>query len=230
MAIKKKSESPLWRGKPLIVYHANAPEHEPPHLSKGAGGPSFHAGTLNAALDRAAYQTNLQMSEYYTDDHFPEITDDDENLAANQKLFEHGEGPEPSFNLHTYQIMRRPTMLTFEDPHSQGYSAEQMSPNDYVEDLQVPEKGKGDEPFVHKYVNRWEDPGSTSFVISKNAVDKGYVKHLNSRQFRIPYNAGELADVHEYVKEEMGVPNEGYPFETGTSKPSGDELRPFWER
>lgn len=227
MPNRKKPNSPLWRGKPLIVYHANALEHKAPHLAKDVGGPSFHAGSLNAALDRAAYQTSRQMDEYYTDDHFPEITDVDKNFAAHQKLFEHGEGPEPSFNLHTYQIIRRPTMLTFEDPHNQGYSDEQLIPDDYVEDLRVPEKGKGDEPFVHKYVNRWEDPGSTSFVISKNAVDKGYVKHLNSQQFKIPYDSGELADVHEYVKGEMGIPDDGYP---QTGKPSGDELKPFWER
>lgn len=228
MAIKKKYDSPRWRGKPLIVYHANAPEHKAPHLSEGAGGPSFHAGTLNAALDRAAYQTNLQMSEYYTDDHFPEITDTNKKQAAHESLFTHGEGPDPSFNLHTYQILRRPTMLTFEDPHTQGYSEDQDWPSDYVEDLQVPERSKDGKPFVHKYVNRWEDPGSTSFVISKNAVNEGYVKHLSSQQFRIPYDGGELSDVHEYVKGEMGVPDDGYPLTSG--KPSGDELFPFYKR
>lgn len=217
----------MWRGKPLIVYHANAPEHPAPHLSKGAGGPSFHAGTLNAALDRAAYQTNLQMSQYYEDDHFPEIQDAEENTAAHQRLFEHGEGPDTSFNLHTYQILRRPTLLTFEDPHEEGYSSEQMPPNDYVESLQVPEKSKGGEPFIHRYVNRWEDPGSNSYVISKNAVTKGYVKHLNSQQFTIPYPSGELEDVHQYVKGEMGIPDDGYP---KTGKPSGDELQPFWQK
>jgi hypothetical protein len=223
----KKPNSPLWRGKPLIVYHANALEHKAPHLARGVGKSSFHAGTLNAALDRAAYQTSKQMDEYYTDDHFPEITDADENFAANQKLFEHGEGPEPSFNLHTYQIIRRPTMLTFEDPHDQGYSDEQLIPDDYVEALQVPEKGKRNEPFVHRYVNRWEDPGSNSFVISKNAVNRGYVKHLSSQQFRIPYEGGEIEDVHKYVKREMGVPDDGYP---QIGKPSGGYLKPFWEQ
>jgi hypothetical protein len=181
----------------ITVYHTST-SVVPPHTLaardekyknklglKPKGG--FHAGTINAALDRSLIMHSRMEEDFYS---YPENED-------------HPDGPDFTTYLHTYQINKRPSMITYEDPHIAGYG-QTREPKDYVEDLQVNEHNtKG----INKYRNRWEDPGSISYVIPHQAVQSGYVKHLSTQQFSIDPAAEERDDggYHAEAKAELGI-------------------------
>lgn len=147
----------------------------------------FHAGTLNAALDRSLMMHTVAENDFYNN---PDNADDSHELDFTTYL-------------HTYEINKRPSMLTYEDPHMTGYD-ESSSAKDYVEDLQVNEHSTN---IINKYRNRWEDPGSISYVIPHQAVQKGYVKHLSTQQFNTDPAAENRDDggYHAEAKEELGI-------------------------
>jgi hypothetical protein len=181
----------------ITVYHTST-NVVPPHVLaardekyknklglKPKGG--FHAGTINAALDRSLIMHSRMEEDFYS---YPENED-------------HPDGPDFTTYLHTYQINKRPSMVTYEDPHIAGYG-QTREPKDYVEDLQVNEHNtKG----INKYRNRWEDPGSISYVIPHQAVQSGYVKHLSTQQFSTDPAAEERDDggYHAEAKAELGI-------------------------
>jgi hypothetical protein len=116
----------------ITVYHTST-NVVPPHTLaardekyknklglKPKGG--FHAGTINAALDRSLLMHAQREQEFYED---PDNED-------------HPDGPDFTTYLHTYQINKRPSMITYEDPHIAGYG-HTREPKDYVEDLRVNE-------------------------------------------------------------------------------------------
>lgn len=132
--------------------------HNPTHSYKPK--PGFHAGTINAALERVAF---LKVGD----------------LESDIDL-----GYEPSYKayMHAYEVPKKlVSLMTFEDPDNQAYD-EVTTANDYVEALQVKEH-RTDK--VNKYINRWEDKGSLSYVIPHNLVQRGGVRHLNTQQFEI---------------------------------------------
>lgn len=114
---------------------------------------TFHAGTYEAAMDRLA--TAEQEAA-------------DVGLA---KVFALVEKPK----MHMYEVRVQPSMLTYEDPHEPYYAR-----NGYTPDLSV---GDDDVPsnIIKKYINRFEDKGSLSFVIPNHFVEKGYVKYLGNQ-------------------------------------------------
>ena len=153
--------------KPITVYHGSlseTPPHEDPTEMWGATGfeeLGFHAGTINAALERVGVQQSDREGNDYLDD----------------------EEPETKAYMHAYEIPKKHlSLITYEDPHEQGYSEHQDVPDDYVEAMQVKEK-RTDK--VNKYRNRWEDPGSISYVIPHHLMRTGSVKHLSTQQFNI---------------------------------------------
>lgn len=77
--------------------------------------------------------------------------------------------------MHKYEIRVQPSMLTYEDPH-EPY----RKPKGFTRDLGV---NADDEPsnIIKKYVNRFEDEGSLSYVIPSHFVEKGYVKYLGDQ-------------------------------------------------
>jgi hypothetical protein len=187
----------------ITVYHTST-NPVPPHTLaardekyknklglKPKGG--FHAGTINAALDRSLIMHSSREEDFYSD---PDNED-------------HPDGPDFTTYLHTYQINKRPSMVTYEDPHKDGYGDVSYAENgkrseDYVEDLRVNEHST---KSINKYRNRWEDPGSTSYVIPHQAVQSGYVKHLSTQQFSTDPGAEERDDggYHAEAKAELGI-------------------------
>jgi len=186
----------------ITVYHTST-NVVPPHTLaardeaykkklglKPRGG--FHAGTINAALDRSLLMHAQREQEFYED---PDNED-------------HPDGPDFTTYLHTYQIKKRPSMLTYEDPHSEGYDIPGIiadtEAHDYVEDLRVKEDST---KSIKKYRNRWEEPGSTSYVIPHQAVQLGHVKHLSTQQFSTDPGAQErdYGGYHAEAKDELGI-------------------------
>ena len=122
--------------------------------------PGFHAGTINAALERVG---------------FLKVGDLESSIDG---------GYEPSYKayMHAYEVPKKHvSLMTFEDPDNQAYD-EVTTADDYVEALQVKEH-RTDK--VNKYKNRWEDKGSLSYVIPHNLVQRGGVRHLNTQQFDV---------------------------------------------
>ena len=149
----------------------------------------FHAGTLNAALDRSLMMQTIRENDFYNN---PDNEDD-------------SHGPDFTTYLHTYEINKRPSMLTYEDPHPIGYDDLSSSiPKDYVEDLQVNEHSK---KSINKYRNRWEDPGSISYVIPHQLVNTGHVKYLSTQQFSTDPAAEERDEggYHAEAKKALGL-------------------------
>ena len=183
----------------IKVYHTS-PSPTPPHVLASddekykkrwgltpKGG--FHAGTINAALDRSLMMHASAEQDFYSD---PDNED-------------HPHGPDFTTYLHTYEINKRPSMMTFEDPHEEGYSDNAPKPpQDYQENMQVKENSK---TSINKYRNRWEDPGSISYVIPHQLVQSGYVKHLSTQQFSTDPGAEErdYGGYHAEAKEELGI-------------------------
>lgn len=182
----------------IIVYHASN-NSVPPHAlaaedakyKKKLGLPpkgGFHAGTINAALDRSLNMQAIHEQDFYSD---PDNVD-------------HPDGPDFTTYMHTYEINKRPSMLTYEDPHMEGYTNTGIGPDDYMEDLQVKEHST---QSINKYRNRWEDPGSISYVIPHQLVKSGHVKYLNTQQFNTDPGAEERDDggYHAEAKKELGI-------------------------
>lgn len=153
----------------VIVYHGNL-DGQPPHSSdkwKSRPNYGFHAGTIESALERLAYLQSEREQDWDTG--------------------EYGSDTEPKRDvyLHAYEIPGNSISLaTYEDPHSSGYGDPYFSeiPEDYVETMQVKETRRDK---VNKYINRWEDAGSLSYVIPHNLVRPGVVRYLNTQQFNI---------------------------------------------
>ena len=114
-------------------------------------------------------------------------------------------GPDFETYLHTYKIKKRPSMMTFEDPHEEGYTSKAVNPpKDYQESMQVKETSKTN---INKYRNRWEDPGSISYVIPHQLVSSGHVQHISTQQFNTDPGAEERdgGGYHAEAKEELGL-------------------------
>ena len=182
----------------ITVYHtSNNPT--PPHVlaahaepfRKGYQKSGFHAGTINAALDRSLMMQHAHEQGYYSNMSQEEIEGDND-------------GPDFTTYLHTYQIKKRPSMMTFEDPHEEGYSNSQHVPEDYQENMQVKENSK---TSINKYRNRHEDRGSISYVIPHQLVQSGHVKHISTQQFNTDPGAEERDEggYHAEAKEELGL-------------------------
>jgi len=183
----------------ITVYHTSN-DPTPPHVlashaepfRKGNQKSGFHAGTINAALDRSLMMQHAHEKQYYSQ-------------MTEEGIQEDNDGPDFTTYLHTYQIKKRPSMMTFEDPHEEGYSNNvPKPPEDYQENMQVKEKSK---TSINKYRNRWEDPGSTSYVIPHQLVTSGHVKHISTQQFNTDPGAEERDEggYHAEAKQELGL-------------------------
>lgn len=183
----------------ITVYHTSN-DPTPPHVlashaepfRKGNQKSGFHAGTINAALDRSLMMQHAHEKQYYSQ-------------MTEEGIQEDNDGPDFTTYLHTYQIKKRPSMMTFEDPHEEGYSDNAPKPpEDYQENMQVKENSK---TSINKYRNRWEDPGSTSYVIPHQLVRSGHVKHISTQQFNTDPGAEERdgGGYHAEAKEELGL-------------------------
>lgn len=144
----------------IIVYHASS-EETPPHVlaQNNKSRHTFHAGTEDAALDRASF---IDEADYYNNPIMPD-------------------SPSITGFMHKYQIRTRPSMLTYEDPHKSGYD-HQDEAEDHLEELAVKEHSTS---RINKYINRWEDPGSVSYVIPHQLVDSKHVKYLSTEKFEL---------------------------------------------
>lgn len=157
----------------------------------------FHAGTINAALDRSQMMQHMHEQNYYSQ-------------MTEEGIQEDNDGPDFTTYMHTYQIKKRPSMMTFEDPHEGGYDDQEHQstgmdmPKDYQENMQVVENSK---TSINKYRNRWEDPGSISYVIPHQLVESGHVKHISTQQFNTDPGAEERDDggYHAEAKKELGL-------------------------
>ena len=71
-------------------------------------------------------------------------------------------------------------MMQYEDPYEPSYTPKN---NPYVMDMQVNTGEDWTNPpqQILKYTNRFEDKGSTSYVIPKHFVERGYVKYLGDQ-------------------------------------------------
>ena len=183
----------------ITVYHtSNNPT--PPHVlaahaepfRKGYQKSGFHAGTITAALDRSLMMQHAHEKQYYSQ-------------MTEEGIQEDNNGPDFTTYMHTYQINKRPSMMTFEDPHEEGYSDNvPKPPKDYQENMQVKENSK---TSINKYRNRWEDSGSTSYVIPHQLVASGHVKHISTQQFNTDPGAEERDEggYHAEAKQELGL-------------------------
>jgi hypothetical protein len=158
--------------KNIIAYHGSLSE-TPPHLLRPTTSYAnyiagvdptdmgFHAGTINAALERVgSHQMDREDNDYFDD-----------------------EEPETKAYMHAYEIPKKHlSLLTYEDPHEQGYSDLNDTPDGYMEAMKVKETRQDK---VNRYQNRWEDPGSTSYVIPHHLMRTGSVKHLSTQQFNV---------------------------------------------
>ena len=183
----------------ITVYHTSN-DPTPPHVlarhaepfRKGYQKSGFHAGTITAALDRSLMMQHAHEKQYYSQ-------------MTEEGIQEDNNGPDFTTYMHTYQINKRPSMMTFEDPHEEGYSDNvPKPPKDYQENMQVKENSK---TSINKYRNRWEDPGSTSYVIPHQLVASGHVKHISTQQFNTDPGAEERdgGGYHAEAKEELGL-------------------------
>ena len=183
----------------ITVYHASN-DPTPPHVlashaepfRKGYQKSGFHAGTITAALDRSLMMQHAHEQQYYSQ-------------MTEEGIQEDNNGPDFTTYMHTYQINKRPSMMTFEDPHEEGYSDNvPKPPKDYQENMQVKENSK---TSINKYRNRWEDSGSTSYVIPHQLVASGHVKHISTQQFNTDPGAEERdgGGYHAEAKEELGL-------------------------
>ena len=188
----------------IMVYHtSNNPT--PPHVLAAHAEPfrrgyprsGFHAGTINAALDRSFMMQRTHEQNYY------------EQMTQDQ-IEEDNDGPDFTTYLHTYQIKKRPSMMTFEDPHEDGYGdiehpvAHTNLFDEYQTNMKVKEDSK---TSINKYRNRWEDSGSTSYVIPHQLVSSGHVQHISTQQFNTDPGAEERdgGGYHAEAKEELGL-------------------------
>jgi len=183
----------------ITVYHASN-DPTPPHVlashaepfRKGNQKSGFHAGTVTAALDRSLMMQHAHEKQYYSQ-------------MTEEGIQEDNNGPDFTTYMHTYQINKRPSMMTFEDPHEEGYSDNAPKPpEDYQENMQVKENSK---TSINKYRNRWEDPGSTSYVIPHQLVASGHVQYISTQQFNTDPGAEERDEggYHAEAKEELGL-------------------------
>ena len=183
----------------ITVYHTSN-DPTPPHVlaihaepfRKGYQKSGFHAGTITAALDRSLMMQHAHEKQYYSQ-------------MTEEGIQEDNNGPDFTTYMHTYQINKRPSMMTFEDPHEEGYSDNvPKPPKDYQENMQVKENSK---TSINKYRNRWEDPGSTSYVIPHQLVSSGHVKHISTQQFNTDPGAEERDEggYHAEAKQELGL-------------------------
>ena len=183
----------------ITVYHASN-DPTPPHVlashaepfRKGYQKSGFHAGTITAALDRSLMMQHAHEKQYYSQ-------------MTEEGIQEDNNGPDFTTYMHTYQINKRPSMMTFEDPHEEGYSDNvPKPPEDYQENMKVKENSK---TSINKYRNRWEDPGSTSYVIPHQLVTSGHVQYINTQQFNTDPGAEERDEggYHAEAKEELGL-------------------------
>ena len=181
----------------ITVYHASN-DPTPPHVlashaepfRKGYQKSGFHAGTITAALDRSLMMQHAHEKQYYSQ-------------MTEEGIQEDNNGPDFTTYMHTYQINKRPSMMTFEDPHEEGYSDNvPKPPEDYQENMKVKENSK---TSINKYRNRWEDPGSTSYVIPHQLVTSGHVQYINTQQFNTDPGAEERDEggYHAEAKEEL---------------------------
>ena len=160
---------------PLRIYHAS-PSKTPPHVLQGlrqSSMPTFHAGTLDAALERAAFQTKTTHDEHYED-------------LSEQGIADDNDGPDYEKYMHVYEIPSREhvSLATFGDPHAAGYD-EERNP-EHIEGWEVNQR-RTDK--ANKYRNEWEDKGSTSFVVPAQLVRTGKIRHLSSTQFNTSMSA-----------------------------------------
>lgn len=112
----------------------------------------FHAGSHEAAMDRLA--------------------------TAEQEAADAGFDIEKP-RMHEYEIRVQPSFLTYEDPDAPfGFTKGNVSFN---QELAI-KNTWGDSPGrVLKYINRYEDPGSLSYVIPIDFVKQGLVHYLGDQ-------------------------------------------------
>lgn len=85
--------------------------------------------------------------------------------------------------MHEYEIRVQPSMLTYDDPHGM-YGFTRVNPP-FNEALALPIKGWDDwgrpPQRILKYINRYEDPGSLSFLVPNDFVNQGLVHYLGDQ-------------------------------------------------
>lgn len=163
MAAKKLKELVEERRQPVTVYHGTWWEHQPFKM-----GSSFHAGTERSALDRLPTSLENKLDDYA-----------------------HESGEALTASVHSYELPRsaiNPVLHDDPDPwqsnrtlkHSTSSRKRLKRAPEYV--------NKGNQAIA--YVNKFEDKGSTSYVIPSELVYSGRVKHLGT-QFVDEHIVGE---------------------------------------
>jgi hypothetical protein len=152
-----------------ILFHAST-NAVPPHKQRKSNQPSFHVGTLKAAIDR------IHLGQF----------DDDALMDEN---------PQVNAYMHVYETKVPKGAHVYDDPSASGYS-EYHHPdwdiNNAINENNITE--------VTPYINRHEDPGSTSYVIPKSSIRAKNTKYVGT----MPFVARPEADDDERITRELG--------------------------
>jgi len=163
------------RRQPVTAYHSNWLGIDPHELSQ-----DVHAGTKRSAYDRLpeGLSSTIRSSDYY-------------------------EGEVMDAYLHEYQIPR--TLIEPKkrlDPHSPYLLRHSNVSRTRLQ--KTPIYGiERDDKKVLQYVNDFEDPGSTSYLIPSGLVENKRIGHLGP-QFITSYTLGEDLDTDAFVPPKMG--------------------------
>ena len=157
-----------------ILFHAST-SNKPPHNNNSKKNlNTFHVGTLQSAIDRVSLNS-------FTDD----------------MLSEHDENSIPQINgfMHVYDVQVPKNMHIHDDPHASGY--DEYSQDDWDSENAINEPSVTN---VAAYLNRHEDPGSTSYIINKNTLKNKKTNYVGT----MPFTARAEADDEKRIMKELG--------------------------
>ena len=147
-----------------ILFHAST-SVKPPHKKSKKSPNTFHVGTIGSAIDRVSLNS-------FTDDALSEY--DDESI------------PQVDGFMHVYDVQVPKNMHTYDDPHASGY--DEYSQDDWDSENAIDESSVKD---IAAYLNRHEDPGSTSYIINKNMLKNKKIKYVGTMPFTARAEAGD---------------------------------------
>lgn len=153
-----------------ILFHAST-SPTPPHKQRKKNQPSFHVGTLKAAIDRI---------------HLGQFTDEDLGNVEN---------PQVNAYMHVYETRVPKDAHVYDDPSASGYT-DYHDPDWDIENA-IDETSVTE---VTPYVNRHEDPGSTSYIIPKSSIRSKNAKYVGT----MPFVARPEAYDDERIMSELG--------------------------
>ena len=147
-----------------ILFHAST-SNKPPHKGNNQNADTFHIGTIGAAIDRVSLSA-------FTDDF---LAKHDENSI-----------PQVDGFMHVYDVQVPKNLHIHDDPHASGY--DEYSQDDWDSENAIDESSVKD---VAAYLNRHEDPGSTSYIINKNMLKNKKANYVGTMPFTARAEAGD---------------------------------------